>query len=355
MKREASNDRQLFLTSSPEPRQRSGLAMKALILAPFHPAALQHLEPKVEVLYESWLETRRLYSPEELGQRLREEKCSILVVEADFVFEEVFEQAHELRFVGVCRGSAKNVDLEAATRHGVLVVNTLARNAVAVAELTLGLMLALARNIPAAHELVKSGRWQDPVSPYFSLRGVELHGKVAGIVGLGAVGKEVARRLLALGMRVLAFDPFVGAEEMAGLGVEKVELDRLLREADFVTLHCPVSPETIGLLDERGLRLMKSTAYLVNTAGWEVVEEEPLLQTLKERRIAGAAFDVFPTHPVPPQFSLLELDNVVLTPHIGGASDGTVERQSWMMVEEIERFLRGERPLNPLNPQVLGD
>lgn len=278
-----------------------------------------------------------------------------MVVEADFVFEEVFEQAHELRFVGVCRGSAKNVDLEAATRHGVLVVNTPARNAVAVAELTLALMLALARNIPAAHEFVKSGQWQDPVGPYFSLRGMELHGKVAGIVGLGAVGKEVARRLLALGMRVLAFDPFVGAEEMAGLGVQKVELDCLLRKADFVTLHCPVSPETIGLLDERRLRLMKSTAYLVNTAGWEVVAEKALLQTLKERRIAGAAFDVFPTHPVPPRFPLLELDNVVLTPHIGGASDGTLERQSWMMVEEIERFLRGEQPLNPLNPQVLGD
>lgn len=326
---------------------------KALVLAPFQPAALQHLRKKVEVLYESWLDTRRLYSPEELGRRLREEKCSILVVEADFVFEEVFEQASELRFVGVCRGSAKNIDLEAASRYGVLVVNTPARNAVAVAELTLGLMLALARRIPEANKLVKSGRWQDPVGPYIFFRGVELHGKVAGIVGLGAVGKEVALRLLALGMRVLAFDPFVGAEEMAKLGVEKVELDDLLKEADFVTLHCPVLPETIGLLDERKLRLMKSTAYLVNTAGWEVVEEEPLLRMLKERRIAGAAFDVFPTHPVPPHFPLLELDNVVLTPHIGGASDGTIARQSWMMVEEIERFLRGERPLNPLNPEVL--
>ena len=329
--------------------------MKALILAPFHPPALDKLKARVEVVYESWLDTRRLYSPEELGKRLREEKCSILVVEADFVFEEVFEQASELRFVGVCRGSAKNVDLEAASRYGVLVVNTPARNAVAVAELTLGLMLALARNIPAAHELVKSGRWQDPVGPYIFFRGVELKGRVAGIVGLGAVGKEVASRLLALGMRVLVFDPFVGAEEMAKLGVEKVELENLLREADFVTLHCPVLPETIGLLDERKLCLMKSTAYLVNTAGWEVVEEEPLLRMLKERRIAGAAFDVFPTHPVPPHFPLLELDNVVLTPHIGGASDGTIARQSWMMVEEIERFLREERPLNPLNPQVLAD
>ena len=331
------------------------MTMKALILAPFHPSALQHLEKKMEVLYESWLETQRLYSPEELGERLREEECEILVVEADFVFEEVFQQAPGLRFVGICRGSVKNVDLEAATRHGVLVVNTPARNAVAVAELTLGLMFALARNIPTAHELVKSGRWREPVGPYLQLRGVELHGKVAGIVGLGAVGKEVARRLPALGMRVLASDPFVRAEEMAGLGLEKVELDQLLREADFVTLHCSLSPETTGLLDEAKLRLMKPTAYLVNTASWEVVEEEPLLQILKERRIAGAAFDVFPTHPVPPHFSLLELDNVVLTPHIGGASDGTIERQSRMIAEEIERFLRGERPLNLLNPQVLGD
>jgi len=182
---------------------------------------------------------------------------------------------------------------------------------------------------------------------------VELTGKVAGIVGLGSVGREVASRLLALGMKVLAFDPFVGAEEMAGLGVEKVELDRLLGEADFVTLHCPVSPQTFSLIDEEKLRLMKPVAYLINTAGWEVVEEKAILKALKERWIAGAAFDVFQTHPLSPSSPLLKLDNVILTPHLGGATHDTIERYSRTMVEEIERFLRGKRPLNLLNPEVL--
>lgn len=327
--------------------------MKTLILAPFYPPALEKLREITETIYQSWTDTRKLFSPEELGRRLREEDCQILVVEADFVFEEIFEQAPGLRFVGVCRGSARNVDLEAATKHGVLVVSTPGRNAIAVAELTLGLMLSLARHIPTAHNLVKSGSWEDPVGPYISLCGKELYGKVAGLIGLGAVGREVAKRLLALGMKVLAFDPFVEAEEMERLRVGKVELDSLLKESDFVSLHCPVSPETISLIDEDQLRLVKSSAYLINTAGWQVVEEKALFKALKERWIAGAAFDVFETHPIPPSSPLLQMDNVVLTPHIGGATDGTVERQSWMMVEEIERFLRGERPLSLLNPEAL--
>ena len=231
-------------------------------------------------------------------------------------------------------------------------VNTPARNAVSVAELTVGLMLSLARHIPAAHSMVQSGKWLDPAKPYISLRGVELAGKVAGIVGLGAIGSEVAKRLHAFDIAVLAYDPYVDPEKIAKIGANQVDLNELMKRSDFVTIHCSVSPETIGLIDAEEIGLMKPTAYLINTAGWEIVDEKALLGALEQRRIAGAAFDTFQTHPVSPNSPFLKLDNVVLTPHIGGATDGTVKRYSQMMAEDIERFIDGRRPQNLVNPEV---
>ena len=168
-------------------------AIKALILAPFHPQALERLRGIVQVTYESWMDTRRLLSPEEMSERIENCDLRVVVVEADFVFDEVFQNTNKLRFVGVCRNSVNNVDIEAAIKHGVLVVNTPARNAVSVAELTTGLMLSLARHIPTAHFMIKRGEWLDPVGPYFSLRGVALSGQTVGIVGLGAIGFPAAK------------------------------------------------------------------------------------------------------------------------------------------------------------------
>jgi D-3-phosphoglycerate dehydrogenase len=306
----------------------------------------------VEVVYESWMDTKRLLSPEELVARIQNDDLPIVVIEADFIFDEVLENANKLRFIGVCRASVNNVDLAAATKHGVLVVNTPARNAIAVAELTIGLMLSLARRIPEAHFLVRSGQWLDPVGPYITLRGVELTGKVVGIVGFGAVGSEVAKKLSAFGMEVLVYDPYVTSERIAYFGARRVDLVELMRKSDFVTIHCSISPETIGLIGAEEINLMKPTAYLVNTAGWEVVDGEALYHALEQKHIAGAAFDTYETHPLLPQSSLLKLENVVLTPHIGGATDGTVVRYSQMMVEDIERFLDGKPPKNLVNTEV---
>jgi phosphoglycerate dehydrogenase-like enzyme len=326
--------------------------MKALILSPFHPKFLERLRSKIEVIHESWMDTRRLLSPEEMIERIQSQDLQILLIEADFVFDEVFESADKLRFVGICRGAVNHVDIDAATEHGVLVVNTPARNAISVAELTIGLMLSLARHIPTAHSMIQSRKWLDPVDPYISLRGVELAGKVVGIVGLGAVGFEVARRLRAFDMAVLVYDPYVNPEKIAKAGAKQADLRELMEKSDFVTIHCSASTETAGLVGPDMIDLMKPTAYLVNTAGWEIVDERSLLDALKQRRIAGAAFDIYQTHPVPLQSPLLELNNVVLTPHIGGATDGTVERYSRIMAEEIERFVEGKRPQNLVNPQA---
>ena len=326
--------------------------MKALILAPFCPSVLERLKQSVDVIYESWMDTRRLVTPEELIDRIQGQDIAIVVVEADFVFREVFEKASKLKLVGACRGNVPHVDIEAATEHSVLVVNTPARNAIAVAELTVGLMLALLRNIPAAHQMVSSGRWVDPTAAYFSLRGAELAGKTIGIIGFGAIGQQVAKRLSAFETSILVYDPHIDPEEIKRVGARSLELDELVEQSDFVTLHCPTLPETIGLINAPRIALMKPTAYLVNTASAAIVDREAIVQALREGHIAGAAFDVYETWPVQSDDPLLKLDNVVLTPHIGGATDETVVRHSQMMADDIERFLRGQRPKNMLNPQV---
>ena len=326
--------------------------MKALILAPFCPSVLERLGQSLEVIYESWLETRRLLSSEELIDRIQGQDIEIIVVEADFVFREVFERARKLKLVGACRGDVTHIDMEAATEHGVLVINTPARNAIAVAELTVGLMLALVRNIPVAHQMVSSGGWVDPMAPYLSLRGTELTGKTIGIVGFGAIGQQVAKRLSAFETSILVHDPYVNPERIKEIGAKPLELDALMEQSDFVTLHCSTVPETVGLISAQRIALMKPTAYLVNTASAYVVDEEAVVQALREGRIAGAAFDVYQTWPVRPEDPLLKLDNVILTPHIGGATEETVVRHSKMIAADIERFLRGQRPKNMLNPQV---
>ena len=326
--------------------------MKALILAPFCPSVLEKLRQRLEVIYESWMDTRRLVPSEELINRIQEQGIEIVVVEADFVFREVFKRANKLKLVGACRGNVTHVDIEAATEHGVLVVNTPARNAIAVAELTVGLMLALVRNIPAAHQMVRSGGWVDPTASYFLLRGTELAGKTIGIIGFGAIGQQTAKRLKAFEASILVYDPYADPEEIKGMGARPLELDKLVEQSDFITLHCPTLPETIGLISAQRIALMKPTAYLVNTASAAIVDREAIAQALREGHIAGAAFDVYETWPVQPDDPLLKLENVILTPHIGGATDETVVRHSQMMADDIERFSKGQRPKNVLNPQV---
>ena len=327
------------------------MSRAALVLAPFSPDALEALGHTLPISYESWTDTRRLYSPEELSQRINSEDISVLVVEADFVFDEVFQQARPLKFLGICRNSVNHIDVEAAVEHGVAVVNTPGRNKQAVAELTIGLMLSLARGIPRHNDYVKDGMWEDPVEPYISMRGVELGGKTLGIIGLGSIGRTVSRLGRAFGMHVLAYDPYVGAPGMRKASTLLGTLEQVLRVSDFLSIH--VGDEgTEGLLEARHLGMMKSGSYIINTAAYPVIEEAALVACLESGHIAAIALDVHRTHPITPSSPLLRLDNVILTPHIGGATDGTVERQSWMMVEDIRRFLQGRRPRHLVNREV---
>lgn len=324
--------------------------MRALILAPFDERQLARLRTEMDVAYESWLDTRALTDPDSLAARIRSEDISILVVEADFVFEETFQDCPGLKFVGICRAATNQVDLSAAADHGVLVVNTPGRNARAVAEHAFALMLSLARRIPQANEYVRaaiSSGGLHPAAGYTDFRGVELGSRTVGIIGMGAIGRTLAGMCLGFGTKVIAYDPY---ETGVPDGVHMTDLHTLARESDFISVHVPLympgfkqSPGTTGLLDAEFFALMRPSAYLVNCSDYRIADEAALLDALRNRLIGGAAFDVFDAAPDSP---LLELDNVVLTPHVGGATEETVERHSRMMTDDILRFVNGRRPVN---------
>jgi D-3-phosphoglycerate dehydrogenase len=312
--------------------------MRALVLAPFSDAGLERLSRRGEVVHESWLVSGRLQDPEELGRRLDDEGCDVLVVESDFVLAETIALAPGLRFVGVCRGALNQVDLEAARAHGVAVSHAPGRNAVAVAELAVGLLLTLLRRLAAAATYVRDGSWQDPTSAYLELRGREIAGATVGVVGYGRIGRALVRRLVGLGARVLVSDPAASARRVAGAGAALVPLAPLLRRSDAV---CLVAGGGAIILGERELAIMKPGAYLVQTGDPAALDYAALTAALAQRRLAGAALDVFPGYPLPAADPLLKLDNVLLTPHIGGATAETVARHSRMIAGEIERWLDG--------------
>ena len=325
------------------------MRIHAHILAPFDQFELRSLRKIIDVTYESWLDTKRLHDPEELGERLNNDNTSILVVEADFIFKELFETAPNLKFVGVCRTSINHVDLEEATQKGILIVNTPARNAQAVAEHALGLILSLARQIPKAHNYVTNKHWVNPIEPYIAMRGIELSGKTIGIIGLGNAGKKLAKISHALNMKILSYDPYI---KRTSNYVTSTDLNNLLTKSDFVSIHAPLTPETENMIDEDQIRIMKSTAYLINLSNSAIISEAALHEALLNGIIAGAALDIFTTHPISPNSPLLSLENVVLTPHIGGATKETIQRHSKMMSDDIQCYLKGERPKNLVNPNV---
>ena len=326
--------------------------MHVLILAPFEEKRLRQLRRCMKVTYRPWTETRSLYDPEELAEVINESGIDAVVVEADFVLEETFEGAPGLRFVGICRNATTQIAVDAATEAGVVVVNAPGRNTRAVVEHVVALMFTLARGIVGAHGYVAGGRWEDPVSPYLDLRGVELAGKTLGLVGLGKIGAEVSRTACALGMRVVASDPYITAAQAAESGACLTGLDEALRVSDFVSVHLPADSEGPTVIDSRALGLMKPTACLINTSTPQAVDQVALLEALRGGVIGGVALDVHESPPVQADHPLLAHENVLLTPHIGGATDGTIARHSQMMTEALESFQQGKRPSNIINPAV---
>jgi D-3-phosphoglycerate dehydrogenase / 2-oxoglutarate reductase len=230
-----------------------------------------------------------------------------------------------LRVIGRAGVGVDNIDVDAATERGIAVLNAPAGNTISAAEMAFALLLSLLRRVPAADRSMKAGQWDRK-----SYTGNELHGKTLGLVGAGRIGGEVARRARAFGMRVVAFDPFLHEERARALEIELADLDGVLRRADVVSLHVPLTEQTAGLLGAAQLALLKPTAVLVNAARGGVVDEEALYGALVAKRLAGAALDVFSTEPLPADHPLRTLDQVVLTPHLGAA---TAEAQQNVAVE----------------------
>jgi autoinducer 2 (AI-2) kinase len=333
--------------------------VKVLVLAPFDADELERLRAGHAVAYESWIEQRRMLSPDELADRLVAGGFDAVVVEAEFVTRDVIAAAPALRVIASARGKPVNVDVDAATEHGRVVLQTPGRNAESVADLVLAMILDRARHLSDAAAAVRRGQWtfgldEEGLVPYIRFRGIELGGRTLGLLGFGAVGRAVARRALAFGMRVLAFDPYCDAAAFAQAGVEAVaSVEALLQRSEVLSVHVEQTPETMGMLSAERLRLLPRGAIVVNTARARVADQDALLAMLRDGHLAGVALDVFSPEPVPPTHPILEEPDALVLPHIGGATVDAVRHHSRMIREDIDRLVRGERPLHCANPAVL--
>ncbi len=237
------------------------------------------------------------------------------------------------------------VDLAAATENGIVVTNTPYLTTPGVADLTFGLLLSVARRIPECDRLVRAGGWQE-------MYGADVWQQCLGLVGFGSIGQAVAHRARGFDMRVLAYDIAPNRQAAAELGVELTDLDTLLREADFVSLHCSATPENRGMIGRRELALMKPTAFLINAARGSLVDEPALVEALRNRTIAGAALDVHASEPPPPTYPLRELDNCVMTPHTASMTPRVIAHVSRQAVANLLAVLHGQRPEYVVNPEV---
>ena len=288
----------------------------------------------VELLREP---TWTVLTAEQLNGRLADELRSadaLLVRSAVQVDSALLEHADKLRVIGRAGVGVDNIDLEAATRKGIAVMNTPGANAVAVAEHTLGMMLAMARHLCRADALMHAGKWEKK-----TLQGTELRNKTLGIVGLGKIGMEVAKRAKAFGMEIVAHDPFVSANVVKEHGIRLASLEEVYALSDYLTLHVGLTPQTTGMINADAIKKMKKGVRLVNCARGELIQEADLAEGLKSGQLGGAALDVFAEEP-PKGSPLLALSNVVLTPHIGGSTHEAQEAVGYQIAQQVKEYLK---------------
>jgi len=273
---------------------------------------------------------------------------AIVVRSATKVTAELIGCADNLKVIGRAGVGIDNVDVEAATRRGIVVANAPESTVISAAEHTIGLLVALTRNIPQAHAALKQGRWERK-----AYGGVELADKTLGVLGFGRIGQQVARRAAGLGMRVVAYDPFVPPDRFRELGVERVESEReVYAAADFLTLHLPLTDQTRGSINAKAFGRMRNGVRIVNAARGALVDEDDLLEALKSGKVGGAALDVFSTEPY--TGPLLELDNVVATPHLAASTEEAQDRAGVIIAEQVAAALDGGLVSNAVNIPVIG-
>ncbi|MEM2105180.1 MAG: glyoxylate reductase [Candidatus Bathyarchaeia archaeon] len=271
---------------------------------------------------------------------------------SDKIDAEVFDAAPKLKIVSQMAVGFDNIDVQEATKRGIYVTNTPEVLTDTTADFAWALLMAVARRIVEADKYVRTGQWKVGWHPSMLL-GRDVHGATIGIVGAGRIGYAVAKRAKGFNMKILYYDVISRPEIEKELGAKRVDLDTLLKESDFVSIHVPLMKETYHLINAEKLRLMKKTAYLINNARGPVVDEKALYEALKEGRIAGAGLDVFEQEPTPVDNPLLKLDNVVVAPHISSASYETRSRMAEMVAENLVAFFEGKTPPNLVNPDVM--
>ncbi|MBM3251590.1 MAG: phosphoglycerate dehydrogenase [Candidatus Omnitrophica bacterium] len=280
--------------------------------------------------------------PEELKQIIKDYDA-LVVRSGTKVTKEIIDAASNLKVIGRAGVGLDNVDLEAATARGIIVMNTPGGNTISTAEHTMSMILALSRSIPQACSSLKAGEWKRS-----KFMGTELYNKVLGIVGLGRIGSEVAKRALSFGMKVVAFDPFISLEVSKQMGVEVMELKDVLSGSDYITIHTPLSDETKHMISDQEFAIMKPTAKIVNCARGGIIDEAALFKALESKKIAGAAIDVFENEP-PTGSPLLKLDNIVLTPHLGASTEEAQVNVAIEIAEVVRDALLGRGVRNAAN------
>lgn len=320
--------------------------MRIVIPDDFPPVYQGHTELEALAAYgEVVLHGTKAAGSQELTERLRGAQALINVRAYSRFDADLLAALPELRSIAILGTGTDNVDLEAATRLGIVVTNTPGASTTSVAELALTLMLAAARHVAAVDRAVREGQWRH-------IQGIELRGKTLGLIGLGAIGREVAGMARALGMRVVGWSMTRDEERARKAGVTLVELDELLRTSDVVSLHLRASAQTAGILGRQELARMKPGAILINTARGALVDEGALTEALAAGHLGAAGLDTFVQEPLPADSPLLKLDNVVLTPHYGWVTAEASARLRQMPVDNLIAFFEG-RPVNVVNPAVL--
>ena len=346
---------------------------RMLITARFEKVELERLQSHIlEVNFAGWGVTRNRLNEDELKEQLA--NVEILISEYEPITRSVLESAPQLQLIGCCRmGPEASVDLATATELGIPVLYTPGRNAVSVAEYTFGLMLSLARHIHKVHHLLKytseltrvnyedktpdkltvTSEWSlDARAPFNRFQGSELAEKTLGLVGCGAIGREIARRAKTFEMNVIVYDPYISDAVLKELGATAKTLTDLAQKSDFVVMAAKVTPETTRMFSAELIRALKPTAYFINTARAALVDYDALFQALKSGKIAGAALDVYPQEPIAEDNPFLKLDNVVLSPHLAGASLDISKHHSRMIVDDLLSVFSGRKPIRLANPEV---
>jgi phosphoglycerate dehydrogenase-like enzyme len=321
--------------------------IRCLIMSDFVEELFSEYGIPVKIEHGGWLTGRVPFTPEQMIERVNHSQTNLVIIEVDEVSRKVMEACPSLQVIASLRANPMNVDLSAANDHGIVVLHTPGRNSNAVAEFTLCLILNLLRHTSAAHNDLIDGRWgEKEEDPYLRFRGSELQGKTVGILGLGEIGQAVAHLLSGFDVKILAHDPFQSNEIFLKAQASPVDLNTLFSTSDIITLHAPLNNQTKSIVSDDLIRRLRPGAILINTARANLVEKNALVSALKDGRIAAAGLDVHYEEPPFPDDPLLSLQNVLCTPHIGGATREVITKGSRMVILDLFRLLNGEKPIH---------